>query len=184
LKGVASNLCPAQPSKLLDQLRRCIRDNYYSVRTERAYVYRARWYIRFHRLRHPMDMGTSEIQAFMSYLVNERKVAGATYTQALCALLFLYKKLLKIELPWIDGISRFKKPAKRPTVLTRQEVDMIFAQMSGTYGLIARLLYGTGMRLMECAHLRVKDVDFQRREILVREGKGGKDREYDAGAKG
>jgi integrase len=174
VKDVAFNLCPAQPPKLLDQLRRCIRDNHYSVRTERAYVYWARWYIRFHGLRHPMDMGTSETQAFMSYLVNERKVAGATYTQALCALLFLYKKLLKIELPWIDGISRPQKPAKRPTVLTRQEVDMIFAQMSGIYGLIARLLYGTGMRLMECAQLRVKDVDFQRREILVREGKGSR----------
>lgn len=98
----------------------------------------------------------------MSYLVNERKIADATYTQALCALLFLYKKLLKIELPWIDGISRPKKPARRPTVLTRQEVELV--------------LYGTGMRLMECAQLRVKDVDFQRREILVRQGKGGKDR--------
>lgn len=176
MKDVTLNLAPPQPPKLLDQLRRCIRDNHYSVRTERAYVYWARWYIRFHGLRHPIDMGAPEIQAFMSYLVNERHVAGATYTQALCALLFLYKKLLKIELPWIEGISRPKKPARRPTVLTRQEVEMIFAQMSGVYGLIARLLYGTGMRLMECAQLRVKDVDFQRREIVVRQGKGGKDR--------
>jgi integrase len=123
-----------------------------------------------------MNMGGPEIQAFMSYLVNERHIAGATYTQALCALLFLYKKVLKIDLPWIDGISRPRKPAKRPTVLTRQEVALIFAQMAGVYGLIARLLYGTGMRLMECMQLRVKDVDFQRREIVVRQGKGGKDR--------
>jgi len=146
----------------------CIRDNHYSVRTERAYVYWARWYIRFHGLRHPVEMGGPEIQEFMSYLVNDRQVAGATYTQALCALLFLYKKVLKIELPWIEGISRPKKPTRRPTVLTAQEIELVFAQMEGVYELIARLLYGTGMRLMECAQLRVKDMDFQRREITIR----------------
>lgn len=176
MKDVTSVLPLPQPPKLLVQLRYCIRDNHYSARTERAYVYWARWYIRFHGLRHPTDMGGPEIQAFMSYLVNERRIAGSTYTQALCALLFLYRKVLQIELPWIEGIHRPKKPVRRPTVLTRQEVEMVLAEMSGLYGLIVRLLYGTGMRLMECAQLRVKGVDFGRREIMVREGKGGKDR--------
>jgi len=117
-----------------------------------------------------------EIQAFMSYLVNECRVAGATYTQALCALLFLYRKVLQIEFPWIEGISRPSKAPRRPTVLTSREIDLVLGQMKGVYALIARLLYGTGMRLMECAQLGIKDVDFQRREILVRQGKGGKDR--------
>jgi integron integrase len=161
---------------LLDQLRRCIREKHYSLRTERAYVYWARWYIRFHGLRHPTEMGPPEIQAFMSYLVNDRDVSGSTYTQALCALLFPYKTVLGMELPWIDGIHRPKRPPKRPVVLTPQEVDLVFAQMEGVHRLFAQLLYGSGMRLSECAQLRIKDVDFQRREILVREGKGGKDR--------
>lgn len=113
---------------------------------------------------------------FLSYLINERNIAGATYTQALCALLFLYKKLLNIDLQWIEGISRPTKPARRPTVLTIQELELVFSNMEGIYSLIARLLYGTGMRLMECAQLRIKDVDFERREITIRQGKGGKDR--------
>lgn len=176
MKDVTSEIVPTQPPKLLDRLRCCIRENHYSPRTERAYVYWARWYIRFHGLRHPADMGGPQIQSFLSYLVNERDIAGATYTQALCALLFLYKKVLHIEPPWIDGIHRPKKPARRPTVLTSQEIELVFSHMEGLYGLIARLLYGTGMRLMECAQLRIKDVDFQRREITIRQGKGGKDR--------
>jgi integron integrase len=164
------------PPKLLDQVRRCIRDNHYSLRTERAYVYWARWYIRFHELRHPADMGAEEVRLFLSYLVNERKAAGATYTQALCALLFLYKKVLKIELGWIDGVARPTRPPKRPTVLTQQEVELVLSRMTGVHGLFASLLYGTGMRLIEAAQLRIKDVDFVRREITIREGKGGKDR--------
>jgi len=122
-----------------------------------------------------MDMGARKIQVFMSYLVNERSVAGATYTQALCALLFLYRKVLQIELPWIEGISRPGKAPRRPTVLTSQKIDLVLGQMEGVYALIARLLYGTGMRLMECAQLRIKDVAFQCREIPGRQGKGGKD---------
>ena len=108
MKTVTPEVAAPQPPKFLDQLRHCIRDNYYSLRTECAYVYWASWYIRFHGFRHPVEMGGPEIQGFMSYLVNVRQVAGATYTQALCALLFLYKKVLKIELPWIEGISRPK----------------------------------------------------------------------------
>jgi Phage integrase, N-terminal SAM-like domain len=111
-------------------------------------------------------MGAAEIQAFMSYLANERKIAGATYTQALRALLSLYKKVLKVDLPWIGGISRHKKPARRPTVLTRQEVQMIFTQMSGVYGLIARLLYGTGMRLMKCAQFNEFDAEYFKKRIV------------------
>jgi integrase len=167
---------PERPPKLLDQLRRCIRDKHYSLSTERTYVYWAKWYIRFHGLRHPANMGPAEIRAFLSYLNNERQIAGATYSQALCALLFLYKEVLGIELPWIDGISRPKRPPKRPTVLTPTEVKLVLDHMSGLYQLLARLLYGTGMRLFECAQLRIKEVDLQRREILVRAGKGGKDR--------
>ncbi len=123
-----------------------------------------------------MNMGAEEIRLFLSYLVNERKVAGSTYTQALCALLFLYKKLLKIDIGWIDGVHRPTRAPKRPTVLTTQEVELVLSQMEGTHALFAKLLYGTGMRLMESAQLRIKDVDFQRREITVRQGKGGKDR--------
>jgi integron integrase len=165
-----------QPPKLLDQLRRCLRGKHYSLRTERVYVYWARWYIRFHGLRHPAEMGAGEIEQFLNYLANERNVSVSTHHQALCALLFLYKHVLQIELPWLDNAKRPTKQARRPTVLTREEIERIFACMSGTYLLIARLLYGTGMRLMEVAQLRIKDVDFQRREITVREGKGGKDR--------
>ncbi|MEN3293357.1 MAG: hypothetical protein V7642_2610, partial [Burkholderiales bacterium] len=155
---------------------RCIREKHYSLRTERAYVYWARWYIRFHGLRHPRDMGGPEIQAFMSFLVNHRHISGSTHTQALCALLFLYKTVLEIELPWIEGIHRPKRAPKRPVVLTPQELNLVFAQMAGVHQLFAQMLYGTGMRLSECAGLRIKDVDFQRREITIREGKGGKDR--------
>lgn len=176
MKDINQNPASVQPPRLLDQLRRCIRDKHYSLRTERSYVYWARWYIRFHGLRHPAEMGAPEIQTFLSYLANERNVSASTHHQALCALLFLYKNVLQIELPWLDHLQRPVKPARRPTVLTRQELELVFAQMEGVYLLIARLLYGTGMRLMECAQLRIKDIDFQRREITIRQGKGGKDR--------
>ncbi|HYD59503.1 MAG TPA: integron integrase [Noviherbaspirillum sp.] len=165
-----------RPPKLLEQLRRCIRDMHYSMRTEEAYVYWSRWFIRFHGLRHPAEMGASEVQAFLSHLSNERKCSVSTHRQALCALLFLYKHVLKKELPWMEELPRPTRPPKRPTVLTRAEVDLMLSQMSGTHALVARLLYGTGMRLMECMKLRVKDVDFAWREITVRDGKGGKDR--------
>ena len=167
---------PDRQPKLLDQLRNCIRNKHYSFSTERTYVYWARWYIRYHGVRHPKDRGPGEIRAFLSYLNNERQIAGATYSQALCALLFLYKEVLGIELPWIEGITRPKRPPKKPCVLTQTEVKSVLDQMTGLYQLIARLLYGTSMRLFECAQLRIKDVDLQRREILIREGKGGKDR--------
>jgi integron integrase len=173
IPSVTSN---TRPPKLLDQLRRCIRDKHYSLRTEDAYVYWARWFIRFHGLRHPAEMGAAEVQAFLSYLANERKVAASTHKQALCALLFLYKQVLQMELPWMEQLHWPNRPPRRPTVLTPAEVDALLGAMSGTYALIARLLYGTGMRLMECMTLRIKDLDFERREITVRNGKGDKDR--------
>ncbi len=153
----------AKPPKLLDQLKRCIRDKHYSPRTEKVYVYWVRWYIRFHGLRHPAEMGASEIKSFLSYLVNERSVSVSTHKQALCALLFLYKQMLAMEVPWMDDLHRPNKPPRRPTVLTQTEVHAVFAQMHGVHGLMAQLMYGTGMRLMECVSLRIKDVDFARR---------------------
>lgn len=166
----------SKPPKLLDQVRRCIRDKHYSLRTEEAYVYWIRWYIRSHAMKHPMDMGVDDIKHFLSYLINERQVSVSTHKQALCALLFLYKQVLQTDFPWMDDIYRPSRPPRLPTVLTPWEVSAVFDEMKGTHALMARLMYGTGMRLMECMSLRVKDVDFGRREILIREGKGRKDR--------
>ncbi|WP_334188264.1 integron integrase [Noviherbaspirillum sp.] len=174
-QGTSETIAETRP-RLLDQLRRCIREKHCSLSTERTYVYWAKWYIRFHGLRHPADMGPAEIRSFLSYLNNERQIAGSTYSQALCALLFLYKEVLGIDIPWIEGISRPKRPPKLPVVLTQTEMKLVLDQMSGIYQLVARMLYGTGMRLLECAQLRIKDIDLQRREVLVRDGKGGKDR--------
>lgn len=171
----AQPLIPAPP-KLIEQLKRCIRDKHYSLRTEEVYVHWVRWFIRFHGLRHPVEMGAAEVKTFLSYLANERHVAVSTHRQALCALLFLYKEVLGVELPWMDNLHRPTKPARLPTVLTPGEAEAIFQRMQGTHALMAQLMYGTGMRLMECVGLRVKDVDFTRREITIRHGKGGKDR--------
>jgi site-specific recombinase XerD len=130
----------ARPPKLLDQLRCCIRDRHYSLRTEEAYVYWARWFIRFHGLRHPAEMGAAEVQAFLSYLANDRQVAASTHKQALCALLFLYKQVLQMEPPWMEQLHRPTRPPRRLTVLTSAEVNSLLGTMSGTYALIARLL--------------------------------------------
>lgn len=170
--GAAS---PAQP-RLLDRMRDAIRLRNYSVRTEKSYLGWVRRYIRFHGLRHPADMGGVEVEAFLSHLVSQRDVAAATQQQALAAILFLYRDVLGVQLPWLDNVVRPKKPRRLPTVLNRDEVMRVLALMDGRHGLMARLLYGSGMRLMECLRLRVKDVDLQRREIMVREGKGNKDR--------
>lgn len=166
----------AKPPKLLDQVKRCIRDKHYSLRTEEAYVYWIRWYIRYHGVRHPMDMGAVEVAAFLSYLTNERNVSVSTHKQALCALLFLYKQVLQTDFPWLQDIYRPSRPPRLPTVLTEWEVAAVLDEMKGVHALMCRLLYGTGMRMMECMTLRIKDVDFGRREIMIREGKGRKDR--------
>jgi integron integrase len=133
-------------------------------------------FIFFHGKRHPQELGAAEVEAFLTHLAVEGNVSASTQNQALSALLFLYREVLGIELPWMDDVVRAKKPQRLPSVLTRDEVNSVLECMDGVYGVMARLLYGTGMRLMEVCRLRVKDVDFGLREILVREGKGAKDR--------
>lgn len=162
--------------KLLDLLRDRLRLKHYSIRTETQYVQWVRRFILFHGKRHPQEMGAKEVEAFLTHLAVEGRVAAATQNQALSALLFLYRELLHINLPWLDEVVRAKRLARLPVVLTREEVQAVLGRTEGTYGLMLRLLYGTGMRLMECVRLRVKDVDFSRAEIIVRDGKGAKDR--------
>lgn len=168
---------PSSPApKLLDQVRDRIRVKHYSIRTETQYVQWIRRFILFHGKRHPRDLGASEVEAFLTHLAVEGNVAAATQNQALSALIFLYREVLGIELPWLDKVTRAKRPRHLPVVLTRDEVRAMLGKMEGVYGLLARLLYGTGMRLMEVIRLRVKDVEFARSEIVVRDGKGAKDR--------
>lgn len=164
------------PPKLLDQVRDRLRVKHYSIRTETQYLQWIRRFILFHGKRHPREMGAVEVEAFLTHLAVAGRVAAATQNQALSALLFLYREVLNIDLPWLDKVVRAKQPQRLPVVLTRQEVTAILDRMTGVHGLMARLLYGTGMRLMECVRLRVKDVDFERAEIVVRDGKGAKDR--------
>lgn len=167
---------PLHSTRLLDQVRERIRYVHYSLNTERVYLYWVRFFVRWHQLRHPRDMGAPEVEAFLTMLATERRVSASTHNQALSALLFLYKEVLGMELPWMDGIQR-PAPTKRiPVVLTREEVAGVLAHMDDVTGLLARLLYGTGMRLMEGLRLRIKDVDFDRHVIVVREAKGNKDR--------
>ncbi|QSL93225.1 integron integrase [Ectopseudomonas toyotomiensis] len=162
--------------KLLDQLRQQIRVRNYSIRTEAVYAEWVKRYIRFHHYRHPAEMGAVEIEAFLTHLAVKRDVSASTQNQALAALLFLYKEVLKLGLPWLQGVVRAKKPKHLPVVLTRIEVDALLAQLQGDSWIVANLLYGAGLRLLEALRLRVKDVDFTRREIIVRDGKGQKDR--------
>lgn len=147
-----------------------------SIRTEEAYVGWARRFILANGKRHPRTMGAREVEAFLTHLANAGHVAVSTQNQALSALLFLYREVLQIELPWMENIQRAKRPRRLPVVLSREEVAALLAEMEGVTWLMASLLYGSGMRLMECLRLRVQDVDFVRREITVRRGKGGKDR--------
>tara|TARA_R110000868_G_scaffold47966_1_gene156476 strand:+ start:69 stop:1037 length:969 start_codon:yes stop_codon:yes gene_type:complete len=162
--------------RLLDQVRQQIRVRNYSIRTETVYAEWVKRYIRFHQYRHPLEMGAAEIEAFLTHLAVKRNVAGATQNQALAALLFLYKEVLKVDLPWLAGIVRAKKPKHLPVVLTRDEVTRVLAQLSGVKWMVATLLYGSGLRLLEALRLRVKDVEFARGEVVVRDGKGQKDR--------
>jgi len=175
MADVPENTASPKP-RLLDAVRDCLRLKHYSLRTERAYVDWIKRYIWFHDKRHPLDLGAQQVEAFLTDLAVARKVAASTQNQALAALLFLYKEVLGIELPWLDDIVRAKKPQRLPVVLTVAEVQRLLARLEGSHGLMARMLYGTGMRLMECVRLRVKDVNFERNEIIVRDGKGGKDR--------
>lgn len=174
--GKRMALMEAHPPKLLERLRESLRVRHYSLRTEEAYFDWARRFILFQGKRHPKDMGALEVQAFLTYLAVERHVSPSTQNQAKAALLFLYRHVLDVDLPWLDEVIHAKRAPRLPVVLTPGEVRVLLDQMEGTMALVARLLYGTGMRLMEGLRLRVKDVDFERREIIVRDGKGGKDR--------
>jgi integron integrase len=166
----------AKKPKLLDRLRHKIRVKHYSIRTEEAYVDWARRYILFHGKRHPKDMQAQEVEAFLTHLAVERNVSASTQNQARSALLFLYKEVLGIELPWLDEMVPAKQGKRLPVVLTQREMRALLDELSGTMWLVASLLYGSGLRLLEGLRLRVKDVEFDRREILVRAGKGNKDR--------
>ena len=163
-------------TRLLDQLREQIRYLHYSLRTEEAYVYWTKKFVRFHGLKHPREMGRQEVEAFLSHLATERKVSVSTHRQALSALLFLYQKVLGVGLPWMDELARPVPKKRIPVVLNCAEVQAILGKLEGQHKLLASLLYGCGLRLMEGLRLRVKDVDFDRNVIIVRDGKGGKDR--------
>jgi len=165
-----------QKPRLFDEVRNRLRFKHYSHRTEQSYLSWIRRYILFHGKQHPRDMGAREVTAFLSHLATHGKVASATQNQALSALLFLYKEVLGQDLPWLTEIERAKKPKHLPVVLGRSEINRLLAHLEGTHRLMAQLMYGTGLRLMECVRLRVKDIDLEQREIMVRDGKGGKDR--------
>ena len=167
---------PSASPRLLDELRGVIRRKNYSIRTEAAYVDWVRRYVHFCELRHPRECGAAHVEAFLTHLAVGGNVAAATQNQARSALLFLYKEVLGVELPWLDGIVTAKRPAKLPAVLSVPEVQRLLDGADGVHGLVLRLLYGTGLRVLEALRLRVKDVDFERREIVVREGKGLRDR--------
>lgn len=171
----ASALHLRQP-RLLEQVRARVRRLGLARRTEEAYVGWIRRFILANDKRHPADMGAPEIERFLTTLAVEGSVSASTQNQALSALLFLYKQVLGIELPWLDGIERAKKPQRLPVVLTRAEVAALLGELTGTPWLMASLLYGAGLRLMECVRLRVKDVDLGMTELVVRQGKGGRDR--------
>ena len=176
VSSVATVNPPDKPKKLMDQVRDALRLKHYSLRTERSYCDWIERFIRFHHMRHPKEMGEAEVSSFLTQLARDGQVAAATQNQALSALLFLYKHVLKQEIGWLDNVERVKRPARVPVVLTRDEVHKIFAHLHGMPRLMAGLLYGSGLRLMECVRLRVKDIDFGYAQLTVREGKGGKDR--------
>jgi integron integrase len=175
-----SNSLPAaakpHKAKLLDQVRDVIRRKHFSLRTEQTYTDWIRRFILYHGKRHPSDMAEPEVSDFLTHLARDGKVASSTQNQALSAILFLYREVLRQEIGWVDGVERAKTPVRLPVVLTRDEVHKIFAHLHGTYRLMAGLLYGSGLRLMECVRLRVKDIDFGYLRITVRDGKGAKDR--------
>jgi integron integrase len=169
-----------QSKRLLEQLREVLRYKHYSLKTEQAYLYWVRFFVRWcgrdGQMRHPRDMGAVEVTQFLTMLANERQVSVSTHNQALSALLFLYRDVLGVDLPWLSEVERPTRPRRIPSVLTKAEVAALLAAMEGELALLARLLYGTGMRLMEGLRLRVKDLDFDRQVLVVRQAKGGKDR--------
>jgi len=167
---------PRGEPKLLDQVRDLIRLKHYSIRTEQAYLGWIRRFILFHHKRHPKEMGKAEIEAFLTHLAVQENVAASTQNQAMNAILFLYRHVLKQDLDWLEDVTPAKQPARLPVVLTVPEVQAVLARLDGQYWVMASLLYGSGLRLMECLRLRVKDLELTRRELIVRDGKGAKDR--------
>jgi integron integrase len=166
----------AAPLRLFDQIRQTLRLRRYSARTEEQYLGWIRRFILFHRKRHPREMGAAEVTKFLNDLAENRNVSAATQNQALASLLFLYRYVLRQDLPWLDDLVRARQPQRLPVVLSQGETRAVLAQLDGVYGLIGNLLYGSGLRLMECLRLRVQDLDFDYLQVLVRHGKGGKDR--------
>jgi integron integrase len=162
--------------KLLDVVRTRIRAKRYSYRTEEQYVDWIRRFILFSGKRHPAEMSAPEVARYLTHLAVERKVSASTQNQALAAILFLYRQVLEVNLPWLDNVVRARAPQHVPVVLSRKEVQALLAQLDGVFHLVGQLLYGSGLRLMEAARLRVKDVDFEYSQIVVRDGKGQKDR--------
>ncbi len=171
-----SESAPNRPPRLLQQVRDRVRALHYSYRTEQAYSYWIRYFIRFSGMRHPSEMGKPEVERFLSYLAVERRVSASTQNQALSALLFLYQKVLELDIGWVDDVVRAKRRERVPVVLTRDEVAAVLGRLQGPYWLMASMMYGTGLRVMECLRLRIQDLDFGYRQIVVRNGKGGKDR--------
>ena len=177
-EGGTAGSAPETPPKpkLLDQVREAIRARHYSPRTEEAYVHWIKRFIFFHNKRHPAEMSEAEIAAFLSSLASESHVSASTQNQAFNALLFLYQEVLHRKIGLIEGVVRAKRPSRLPVVLTKEEVGRLLARLEGAPWLMAMLLYGAGLRLMECCRLRVKDIDFSKNQIVVRAGKGNKDR--------
>ncbi len=177
MSGPLPSFPPLRSARLLDQVRERVRYLHYSIRTEHAYVHWTRAFVRFHGLRHPAELRAADVEAFLSWLAGERGVAASTHKQALSALLFLYRKVLVLDLPWLGTIGRPHTRRRLPVVLSSGEVGRVLGRLDGeSHRLLARLLYGTGMRIAEALRLRVKDVDFDGRAITVRQGKGDKDR--------
>src|SRR6185369_8332923 len=162
--------------KLLDRVRAKIRAKHYSLRTERAYLAWIRRFILFNDKRHPSEMAAPDVERFLTHLAVEGRVAAATQNQALAALLFLYREVLEVDLAWIENVVRARMPARVPVVLPRQDVQRLLEELHGELHLIAQLLYGSGLRLMEALRLRVKDIDFEYSQVVVRDGKNAKDR--------
>jgi integron integrase len=167
---------PSREPRLLEQVRNAIRAHHYSRRTEESYVTWARRFILFHHKKHPMTLGKSEVEQFLTHLAVKKKVSPSTQNQALAALLFLYRNVVNVDIGWVDDVVRARAPQKLPVVLSREEVREVLQHLRGSTWLVAMLLYGGGLRLLECLQLRVKDLDFQRGQITVRAGKGNKDR--------
>jgi integron integrase len=164
------------PRQLFDRVSNQLRTRHYSLRTEQQYTHWIRRFIQFHGRRHPAQMGGTEVEAFLTHLATDRNVSASTQSQALAALLFLYRHVLQVDLPWLDGITRARKPARLPVVLTPTEVRAVLARLDGVQWLVASLLYGAGLRLLEALRLRVKDLNLDYRQLLVRDAKGGRDR--------